>query len=480
MLNKLVDRNGTPELYGLIEPAGWAEDVEQRLHPVRLTHMFHRSVPVLKHLDWSILETGFGSAVTVLPLNVQSSNQHIAHQAAVILIAADYTGGIAAASCLTCVPVVGICPQIDDNAAYLWGAKAEIKWIRPSTDDLVCRASLDERQIRRIRERYFSGKRVLETVEIGMFNGTEQVAAAAVTYWIQDTAALRKNAIDADSIHVLYDHKTKVSAKLIAGLRALEQRRPSGERLFDDATAESAAGKHGITIAERFSGFAPQLQRMVAARTHVLDRLVSRLDPHRPWQVVNIGAGLDTRFSRIRLPAGSKIFHLDLPHMIRLRNETIAVELPDRTFFVPFDIHESSVADALGATGEFDRTQPSLFIWEGGSMYFDRPKTKALLQACRPVMNEHALLWMDFVDRRVVDGSHSDPVVRHFISEMRSFGEPFVCGYDDMAAFLGECGLRAREIVKSSMFADESIDVFDSYSFVTAGAKPEPAGSGRL
>lgn len=66
---------------------------------------------------------------TILPLNIASTNQHITHQAAVMLIAADYTGGIALGTLLDNVPLVGIHPQSTDYGAYLWGARADIIWI---------------------------------------------------------------------------------------------------------------------------------------------------------------------------------------------------------------------------------------------------------------------------------------------------------------------------------------------------------------
>ena len=72
----------------------------------------------------------------MLPRSVESSNQHIAHQAAVILIAADYTGGVALGTLLHGAPLVGIHPQKTDYGASLWGAKADIKWIKPSVDDV--------------------------------------------------------------------------------------------------------------------------------------------------------------------------------------------------------------------------------------------------------------------------------------------------------------------------------------------------------
>ena len=76
-------------------PESWEADRVVRYQIGPLTESFHRSVPSLKYLNWTIEEIERGYAATRLPLNVESSNQYITQQAALMLLAADYTGGIA-------------------------------------------------------------------------------------------------------------------------------------------------------------------------------------------------------------------------------------------------------------------------------------------------------------------------------------------------------------------------------------------------
>jgi hypothetical protein len=68
----------------------------------------------LKFLNWTIEEIARGYAVTRLPLNVESSNQYITQQAALMLLAADYTGGIALSTLFKDAPVIGFHPQRTD------------------------------------------------------------------------------------------------------------------------------------------------------------------------------------------------------------------------------------------------------------------------------------------------------------------------------------------------------------------------------
>jgi methyltransferase (TIGR00027 family) len=455
-------------------PDDWAGDRNKRLEPVRLTELFHAAVPVLKHIDWKVTDTGRGFCESVLPLNVESSNQHIAHQAAVILIAADYTGGVALGSLLHGVPIVGIHPQKTDYGAYLWGAKADIKWIRPSVDDLVCSARISPAVQERIIRRFFQGRRVLETVHVEMRNGSELVAEANVTYWVQDTLALRRNSQDEDKIHVLYDHRHKTSAKLIAGLRALEQERASDKKLFVDDQSAKIAGKHGLTLARRFCQVAPQLQPMVAGRTRHLDDFLKRFAKSGPCQVINIGAGLDTRTFRVPMAAGSKVFDIDLPSMLRQRREVLRDIGSDTSLIrieLPIDLYEQDVLDLVTSSEMFDASIPTLAIWEGGSMYFERSAVQRILRSlARLLSNEASRLWIDYVSPAVFDGTSDLSVVNRFSEAIQSLGEPFINGFDNIADDLALCNLAVESDVASNTFTADSDPVFGLYRFCVARA----------
>jgi methyltransferase (TIGR00027 family) len=478
-LPSLIDeQSALPAIVSTTDMArDWGADRECRLEPVRLTELFQTAIPVLRHLDWRVTDTDRGFCESILPLNVESSNQHIAHQAALILLAADYTGGVALGSLLYEIPVVGIHPQKSDYGAYLWGAKADIKWIRPSSGDLICsaRIQLDRREI--ILRRFLQGKRVLETVHVEMRNEDELVAEANVTYWVQDTQALRRNSLDENKIHVLYDYRHKTSAKLIAGLRALEQERPLNERLFEDSHSASFAGKHGLILARRFGQVAPQLQPMIAARTKHLDFLLEKFSRSGPCQVVNIGVGLDTRTFRVPLPAASTVFDLDLPSMLRRRREVLNEVQGDNAparIELPIDLREDDLSDVVLRTGLFDSSIPALVIWEGGSMYFERANVEKILAAVGKLLScSTSRLWMDYVNPLVFDGTSGLLVVDRFTEAMQCLGEPFINGFNDVGANLASCSLMLESDVASDIFVPDNDPVFNLYRFCTAGAKQQ-------
>lgn len=451
----------------------WEFDKEERARPDKLTALFHSSVPILKYLDWRVTDTGRGFAETVLPLNIYSTNQHITHQAAVILIAADYTGGIALGTLLNRVPLVGIHPQTTEYGAYLWGAKADIKWIRPSCADLVCKARIAEDRYEPIIRRFFRGARVLETVKIEMRNEDVIVAEANLTYWVQDTYALRKNAFDENRIHPLYDHQQKTSAGLVAGLRALEQDKPIERRLFNDPNAEIAAKTHGRILARRFCLTAPQLQPMVASRTRHLDETIENFHHGRAVQIVNVGTGLDTRIFRLDLPKGSVVFELDLPVMLKRRDTLIKearLSTPVRRIAVPIDLRQQDIAAALRQCQDFNPSAPTFIVWEGGSMYFDANDVKKILTSLQSLMdNSDSRLWMDYVSKSIVDGTSGIQVADDFIQAMRCLGEPFINGFVDIRKELASVGLSVEQDKASGYCLDTDDPVFDLYRFCAAG-----------
>ena len=450
--------------------ASWAEDKKLRGEPEVLTKLFHQAVPVLQYLDWKVIDIERGFTETVLPLNVTSTNQHITHQAAVILIAADYTGGIALSTLFPYVPLVGIHPQKTDYAAYLWGATADIKWIKPSCDNLVCIARIPKERHAVLANRFFKGKRVLETVKIDMYNGDNIVAEANIKYWVQDTYALRKNAFDENRINILYKHRQSTSAKLIAGLRFLEQEKLPNERLFEDKFAELLAENHGRILAQRFCLIAPQLQPMVASRTKNLDDAINDFHKNKPIQIVNIGVGLDTRILRLNLPSDSIVFELDLPVMLRRRNELfekLQSNSSIKRISIPLDLHEHEPAVLVIQHEEFNKELPTFVIWEGGSMYFNSEDTSRILSSISDLLiHNDSLCWIDYVYQSVIDRTTGITVVDAFMDAMSCLGEPFIQGFSNIEQQLNSCNLTIEKDVASSHYLTDTTDpVFELYRF---------------
>lgn len=112
-------------------------------------------------------------------------------------------------------------------------------------------------------------------------------------------------------------------------------------------------------------------------RTLIFDEQVSKFLQANPDSVVvNIGCGLDTRFSRI--DNGRVLwFDLDLPEAINVR----------RNFFQETDRHRFIAKSALDASwpDEIPKGKRTLIIIEGLSFYFTEEENRRLLA----IMQEH-------------------------------------------------------------------------------------------
>jgi len=443
----------------------WEEDRRDRFDLEALTKSFHESVPALGFIDWKITDVERGYAETELPLIPNSSNQYIAHQGPLMLLAAEYTGGLALTTLFHRVPIIGFWPSVDENAGYMWGAKASIKWITPSCHNLTCKARIDKDRWEGLARRFASSSKIVVTVPVHMYNGEKLVATADFTYWTQDIRGLKRNAYDVDKIDLLYEHKTKTTAKLIVGLRALEQEKPQHERRFDDPYAFMLAGKHGITLARRFSVATPQLQNMIAARTRHIDECVRVFAADKTrFNVVNIGSGYDSRFWRLDCP-NAIVYDLDLPVMLHERESIFDYDNKKTVYAVPIDLENQPIDQALQERSDFDSGLPTFFIWEGGSMYFREDIIDSILRSIKKILQEDSCIWLDYVSQDLIEIHTGIPEAEGFIHNIRKMGEPFINGYNDIGDFADRYDLIIEQDVSSGKFLDIEEDVYNHYSF---------------
>ncbi len=443
----------------------WEEDRKDRFNLEVLTQSFHESVPALGFIDWKITVVERGYVETELPLIPNSSNQYIAHQGPLMLLAAEYTGGLALTTLFHRVPIIGFWPSVDENAGYMWGAKASIKWLSPSCHDLTCKAEIEKERWDGLAKRFAKSNKVVLTIPVRMFNGEKLVAVADFTYWAQDINGLKRNAFEAEKINLLYEHKTKTTAKLIVGLRALEQEKPYEQRRFDDPYAFMLAGKHGITLARRFSVATPQLQNMIAVRTQHLDESIQQFAFGKmKFNVVNIGAGYDSRFWRLNL-ANAVIFDLDLPVMLHERQRIFDYSKNNSIHNVAIDLEIQSIDQALIELSDFKPELPTFFVWEGGSMYFREVNIDIIFSSIRKIMNQDSCIWLDYVSKDLVDIRTGIREAEGFINNIRKMGEPFINGYNDISVLADKYDLVIKENISSGVLLDIEEDVYNHYSF---------------
>ncbi len=152
--------------------------------------------------------------------------------------------------------------------------------------------------------------------------------------------------------------------------RAVEAVQP--EPILYDAKAKEIVSQLDYDF-HKFKA-AKSTQVMMCIRGKAIDQIVQRFIKHNPQStIVEIGAGLDTRFER--LDNGQlHWFDLDLPDAIAIRQQFFLES--DRRHFISGSVLEP---EWIGRVQENRVNSPKLFIAEGVLLYFTESQVKALL-----------------------------------------------------------------------------------------------------
>lgn len=448
----------------------FAKDYRDRINPKMMTELAHNAVPVLKHSGWKITKVEFGSVETLLPLNAETTNQHGTHQAALISLSADYTGGMALTSLLTGVPLSGIHKCKAENSASLWLASMHVKYLNPSTGHLTGKCVVSGKLRKKIRDRYFQGKRVLVTLPVEFTSNGQVVAEAEMKYFAQPTIQLLNNS---DNPSTLFKQKIKASARMIAGVRASKDGK--SKIRIDCPHAQSAAGPHGELLAQRLKSALPQLTDMVLARTKHIDQTINEMPDVE--QVVLLGAGLDMRPFRFadRSPE-IRFFEIDLPEMLQERERVISEmkiesKLKDVVrYSIAADFLRDKLSEKILNNSPFDPKLPTLFVYEGCSMYFSSEQNNQLLKDVWTLaQHPSSKLWCDLVTSAAVDGKTNRPEITAFLARMDDLGESFVFGCDHPGEFAKSIGCDQAQSETCREFIESAEPIFDVYQFCVGG-----------
>lgn len=115
------------------------------------------------------------------------------------------------------------------------------------------------------------------------------------------------------------------TALWVAHYRADENDR--SDRVFSDPFARRLAGKRGGEIAGSTS-FLKGVAWPFIARTWLIDKMITEHVEQGFDTVINLAAGLDTRPYRMELPASLKWIEVDLPDILKYKEEILQNEKP--------------------------------------------------------------------------------------------------------------------------------------------------------
>ena len=233
------------------------------------------------------------------------------------------------------------------------------------------------------------------------------------------------------------------TAEYMALFRALESARPDDERLFEDGAAASFLRPtlravafaarfppaHSLIVAlidHRWPG--PRLSGIV--RTRVIDDFVTGAMQAGCTQLVLLGAGYDTRATRLPAAAASTVFEIDHP-VTQARKRATLGQAPERLRYVPLDFESDALQPALIDAG-FDQSQRACVLWEGVFSYLTLEAIDVTLAALVEVCAPGSQILLTYVDQRFLDTASQQAGA--WFTAVHDAGEPFQTGLDPIQA----------------------------------------------
>ncbi|MET0416675.1 MAG: SAM-dependent methyltransferase, partial [Actinoplanes sp.] len=212
------------------------------------------------------------------------------------------------------------------------------------------------------------------------------------------------------------------TAIAVAKFRAAETRRPN--RLFADPLAEqfvaaappirrgSGGGWRALLRYFRPGNLAHYrtMPHFIAVRTRFFDDFV-RAAAQDCDQVVILAAGLDTRAFRLDLPAGVRVFEIDLPEVLAFKEDVVARHgaqpRAERTP-VPADLRDDWPAALIDAGFQPDR--PTAWTAEGLLVYLTEADCEQLIERIGKLSAPGSRLALGHQDRSTVARQKANPM----------------------------------------------------------------------
>jgi len=198
----------------------------------------------------------------------------------------------------------------------------------------------------------------------------------------------------------------------------------------------------------------------VNARTKHIDAILFDALTKKAKQVVNLGAGYDSRAYRFHQMAPEvRYFEVDLPEMSvdkKIRVKEILGALPDWVGYVPIDFNKQTLGEELIKAG-YDKNKKTLFIWEGVTMYLSSEAVTSTLHFVANQSSPESSIVFDYIPYSVDQINKSKQTDTWGNGREEMPGEPFIYGIegDKLETFLGQLGLKLVSDLGISELADK-------------------------
>lgn len=282
--------------------------------------------------------------------------------------------------------------------------------------------------------------------------------------------------------------QSDATAQGVAKIRAAENARNEGERIFSDEYAQHfVRGGRVVACLGRLNEYLsdlmlPGLHAMIVGRTKLFDEHVQAAVADGATQFVILGAGYDARAVRLPLPEAVKVIEVDQP-LVQARKRSCYAGIPGiadkvrRITFLETDFNRESVDETLRRCPDFDPTAKTVFLLEGVTQYIPIEATETTLRSISAMSAPGSRLVISYVDANtygeraceVAGEGYPLRAVHRLLGLTRGVGEPWISGWtkEEFASFAADSFSR--------VVADESTGEANERYFTPLGRTIAPA-----
>jgi methyltransferase (TIGR00027 family) len=263
------------------------------------------------------------------------------------------------------------------------------------------------------------------------------------------------------------------TAFIVAEYRARENAEQNP--LYRDPIVPLFLSEQTRQAADRIAaGFPPGAQGVRLRTRYFDDRLDEQFD-RGCRQVVIPGAGLDTRAARKQV-SGVTYFEIDDADILDFKQTRLAeAGINARVVYIPGNYIVDGLLQLLAANG-FDFDLPTYVLWEGNTMYLNRPAVFKVLTDLRSGLGRFAISF-DYMNEAVIAYATGDERISSFVKGFADMGAPWSFGIDDFDAVASNVGLRVIDNIKvvdlfRTFWPNRQLDskFYDNYGLCTLAA----------
>ncbi|MEL6667000.1 MAG: SAM-dependent methyltransferase, partial [Pseudomonadota bacterium] len=213
--------------------------------------------------------------------------------------------------------------------------------------------------------------------------------------------------------------------------------------LFPLFVAKLIAGKP-ILYPQLPDDAASGIANMVFSRSRRFDGLIEQY-ADQAQQFVVLGAGLDARAYGPLADRGLTLFELDQAATQQAKRDAVArAKLRrDHVHYIEVDFADPEWTGTLTAS-PFDWAKPTLFLWEGVTLYLSEATVRATLSAIKAHAAPGSVILADFYAHRMLDMARKGAMAKTLeaTGESMDFGFDFsVDAKEQLSAFVTSTGL---------------------------------------